>query len=235
MKLSKEDRESLLGIYQSLRVADVRDGMDCLMLHHQGSMDPAIRPLWRTTACGIARTARYVPFKGKIPETDPEKYFEWSGWYYSQVCPYPFMNGIEKGDMVVIDMSGIDVGLMGSNNSLGGIRAGAAGYIVNGGVRDTDELILQKVPFWSRMVSKSMVQGRIQYDAHDVPVEVGGVTVRPGDMIVADGDGVMVVPLEDARKVAKYADEEHKRDMKGRADHYKALGMKLDRTVEGGK
>ena len=38
-------------------------------------------------------------------------------------------------------------------------------YVTNGGMRDTDELILQKIPFWSFMISQSMVQGRLRFDA----------------------------------------------------------------------
>ena len=120
---------------------------------------------------------------------------------------------------------------MGSNNALGGVRNGAVGYVTNGGVRDTDELILQKVPFWSRMVSQSMVQGRLQFDAKDCPVCVGGVTVNPGDVIVADNDGVIVVPMELARDVAKYARRELDKDKVGRRKLYEQLNMELDDTV----
>ena len=56
------DRQELLDLYAGLRVADVRDGMDWCMMHNQGSMWPRIRPLYRTHAIGIARTARYLPF-----------------------------------------------------------------------------------------------------------------------------------------------------------------------------
>jgi len=225
------EREELLELYADLRVADVRDGMDWNMMHHYGSMWPAIRPLWRTRAVGIARTARYLPYEGQIPHMTPEEYTEWSSWYYGNVCTYPWMKAIEPGDFVVLDQSGVDVGLMGSNNSLGGIRNGAVGYVTNGGVRDTDEVILEKIPFWSKFVSQGMVQGRLRYDAMDVPVHVGGVLVRPGDVVVADGDGVIVVPRDLARDVARYAHQELSNDKVGRRRLYEALGMELDDTV----
>jgi 4-hydroxy-4-methyl-2-oxoglutarate aldolase len=225
------EREDLLALYADLRVADVRDGMDWNMMHHYGSMWPAIRPLWRTRAIGIARTARYLPYEGQIPHMTPEEYSEWSGWYYGNVCIYPWMKAVEPGDFIVIDQSGVDVGLMGSNNGLAGVRDGAVGYVTNGGVRDTDELILQKVPFWSKFVSQGMVQGRLRYDAMDVPVHVGGVLVHPGDIVAADGDGVIVVPREMARDVAKYAHQELSNDKVGRRRLYEELGMELDDTV----
>jgi regulator of RNase E activity RraA len=141
------------------------------------------------------------------------------------------VEGIEPGDFVVIDMSGINVGLMGSENTLSCLRKGARGLICGGGVRDTDEIIMQKVPVWSLMVSQPMVQGRIEYEAMDVPVAVGGVQVRQDDVVVADGDGVIVVPSEIAEDVARYAHEEHDRDKKNRGKHYEALGWDKDGTV----
>ena len=229
--MAKSERDKLLELYKDLRVADVRDGMDWNMMHHYGSMSPSIRPLWRTRAVGIARTARYLPYEESIPTMTPEEYTQWSSWYYQNICTYPWMKAIERGDFIVIDQSGVDVGLMGSNNSLAGVRDGAAGYVTNGGVRDTDELILQKVPFWSAMISQGMVQGRVRFDAMDIPVSVGGVQVHPGDVVVADGDGVIVVPHKMALDVAQYAHQELANDKVGRRKLYEALGMELDETV----
>jgi regulator of RNase E activity RraA len=189
--MSRPDRAKLLEAFATVRVADVRDGMDTLLMHGKGSMSPGIRPLWRTRAAGIARTVRYVAFDGAVPELTPQEYWEWVGMYYRDVCPYPWMQEIEPGDFVVIDQSGIDAGLMGSENTLGGIRRGAR------------------------------------------PVTVGGVLVNPGDVVVADGDGVIVVPAEHALDVAQYADEEHRRDMVHRRKHYDDLGMEPDATVAG--
>ena len=229
--MSSDERRELLELYQGLRVADVRDGMDWNMMHHYGSMSSDIRPLFRTRAFGIARTARYLPFQGPVPKLTPEEYTEWSGWYYGEVCTYPWMDDIEEGDFIVIDQSGVDVGLMGSSNGLGGIKRGVRGYVSNGSARDTDELILQQVPFWCKFTSQKMDQGRIQFDAKDVPVAVGGVVVYPGDVVVADGDGVIVVPRKIAREVAKYARRELEHDKVDRRKLYEELGMALDETV----
>ena len=232
MKLSKDERQELLDLFSDLRVADVRDGMDWNLMHGVGSMIPEIRPLYRTRAIGIARTARYLPYQGDIPAKTPEEYTQWSGWYYNSVCPYPWVQEIEPGDFIVIDQSGVNAGLMGSNNGLECKRSGARGIVSNGGVRDTDELILQQVPFWSRMVSQGMVQARLQFDAHDVPVSVGGVVVFPGDVVVADGDGVIVVPRGKAREVSRYAHRELTNDKAARRKLYESLGMELDDSVK---
>ena len=226
-----DDRQEVLAAFARLRVADVRDAMDWLMMHRTGSMDQSIRPLWRTRAVGVARTARYLPFEGTVPSMTPEEYTEWVSWYYREVCPYPWMQEIQDGDFIVLDAGGVDAGLLGSENSLGGIHRGARGYVTSGGVRDTDEVILEKIPFWSALISQSMDQGRIQYDAMDIPVSVGGVTVHPGDVVVADGDGVIVVPRQAARDVARIATDVLKRDMAARRRHYEALGMEPDDTL----
>lgn len=229
--MSGENRQKILEAFSNVRVADVRDGMDTLMLHHTGSMTPDIRPLWRTRSCGVAKTVRYVPFDGSLEPMSPEEYWKWVGSYYRDVCPYPWMDEVQDGDFIVIDQGDVNAGLMGSENTLAGLRRGARGFVSSGGVRDTDEIILQKVPFWSAFVSQSMVQGRLQYESHNEPVTVGGVLVHPGDVIVADGDGVIVVPGANALDVAQYANEEHRRDMLHRRTHYDALGMKPDDTV----
>lgn len=226
------DRETILSLYEDLRVADVRDGMDTVLHHYTGSMNPNMRPLWRTRAFGIARTCRYLPYRGTVPELTPEEYWQWSGKYYNEICTYPWIQDIQPGDFIVIDQSGVNCGLMGSANTLDCVLRGARGLVTTGGVRDTDEIILQKIPFWSPFISQGMVQGRLEFDSKDISVCVGGVQVRPGDMVVADGDGLIVVPSEIAEDVARHAHAEHERDKKERGSYYEKLGRDLDETVQ---
>lgn len=222
----------LLALFEGLRVADVRDGMDVLGYHHYGSVSPSIRPLWRTAVVGIARTARYLPYRGTTPTNlSPEEYAKWSGNYYGKVCTYPWVAEIQPGEVMVIDQSGVDAGLIGSENSLACVRKGLRGFVTNSSFRDTDEMILQKVPAWLAFTSQKMVQGRIQFDGMQVAVAVGGVTVCPGDVVAADGDGVIVVPREIAAEVAEHARAENKRDRQARRKHYEALGIAPDHTV----
>lgn len=65
--VTKNENRELLKLFKDLRVADVRDGMDWLGYHSYGPLDAKIRPLFRTRACGIARTARYLPYEGPAP------------------------------------------------------------------------------------------------------------------------------------------------------------------------
>ena len=230
--MMKKENEELLKLYEPLRVADVRDGMDWMGYHHYGTMDHKIRPLFRTKAVGIARTARYIPYEGPDPRVIGEEYSEWSSWYYKNVCTYPWMKEIEEGDFIVLDVSGIDVGIMGSENTLTAMLSGARGFVTNGGgIRDTDEVIMQKIPVWSYFVSQKMDQVRARFDRKDVPVAIGGVSVYPGDVIVADGDGVIVVPRKIAKDVAKYAHQELYKDKDARREKYEKLNWELDDSV----
>jgi len=231
---AKENFE-LIEMFKRLRVTDVRDGMDWMGYHHYGSVDHSIRPLFRpeTSIIGIARTARYVPYEGPVPSLPPDEYTKWVKMYYAEICYDPWNKDIIPGDFVCLDIAGIDVGLLGSNNTLYCKKQGAVGFMTNGGgVRDTDECIIQKINIWSKFISQPMDQARIRFIEKDIPIGIGGVAIYPGDIIVADGDGVIAVPRKLAKDVAKYAWQEASSDKKSRKQLYIDLGMKLDDTVE---
>jgi len=235
MFMENQENLELIEMFARLRVTDVRDGMDWMGYHHYGSVDYSIRPLFRpgTSIIGIARTARYVPYEGPVPGLPPEEYTKWVKMYYSEICYDPWSKDIQKGDFVCLDIAGLDVGLLGSNNTLAGVKRGAVGYLLNGGgIRDTDECILQKINVWSKHISQPMDQARIRYIEKDIPIGIGGVAIYPGDVVVADGDGVIVVPRKVAKDVCKYAWQEASADKKSRKQLYVDLGMKLDNTVE---
>jgi len=77
-----------------------------------------------------------------------------------------------------------------------------------------------------------MDQARIRYIEKDCPVGIGGVAIWPGDLIIADGDGVIVVPRKMTEDVARYAWQEASADKVSRKKMYVDLGMKLDHTVK---
>ena len=68
-------------------------------------------------------------------------------------------------------------------------------------------------------------------ESYNFPINCAGVLVYPGDVVVADGDGVIVVPREHALTVGRLAREIHVGDEKGRGERFKRLGIKLDETV----
>ena len=233
MALTMQQKEDILNIYADMRVTDVRDGMDWMGYHHYGSMSKHMRPLQRAKAMGFAKTARYIPYDKPVPQgMIGAAYTEWSSWFYKEVCIYPWMKEVEKYDFPVIDQSRLNVGLMGSANSMAPMIKGAAGFVLNGGIRDTDEVLIEKIPVWSLGIAQTMDQARIQYESHNTKINCDGVCVCPGDLVVADGDGVIVVPQDMINDVAKWATQEMRNDKKGRRKMYIALGLPLDETVE---
>lgn len=80
---------------------------------------------------------------------------------------------------------------------------GLAGMIIDGGARDVEELEQIGFPVWSRSQTPATSVGRYVPVAKNVPVMCGGVQVRPGDWIVADKTGVVVVPREALAQVLK--------------------------------
>ncbi len=232
-----ETRQALLERYRGLRVTDVSDGMDYMGLWDRGNMSPDIRPLWRDIEgfshriYGFAHTVRFGPTNRPITPRNPEEASEFIRSWYRDLAQGPHRDQIQEGDMIVIDGQDLDVGYIGSNNALSWIAAGAVGAVTNGGCRDTDELIKQKVPVYSRLITKTIRPGRLELIDEGRPITVGGVLVRPGDLVVADGDGVVVVPIEVAEKVAEYAWIVAEGDKAGRRALYKKVGLPLDDTV----
>ena len=225
--------DELLALYERLRVADVSDGMDAANVRDIGLVSQAIRPIWvGARAAGRALTARYVPTGETVPNMTPEEYAEYEGRWYLDKCTYPYIKEARPGDFLVIDMSGLEVGLWGSSVALSALAAGVTGVVLDGGCRDTSEVALQRCPVWARTVARTTVIGRLEFESMGETVEVGGVRVRPGDVVVADDDGVIVVPQESAELVARVAATVLEGDKRARRRRYEALGRPLDDTVE---
>ncbi|MGB2824973.1 MAG: RraA family protein [Phycisphaerae bacterium] len=235
-----DERRELLGRFGGLRLTDVCDAMDAVGLQDIWLMDKQIRPLWRDTEAfahrvyGFAHTVRFVPTGRRAPVFESvDEHFRWKGQWYSQLARGPLVDEIRPGDVVVIDAAGVaECGFIGSNNAMSWIAAGARGAVTNGGARDTDELIKQRIPVYSAGVSRGIRPGRLELESTGRPVTVGGVHVRPGDVVVADGDGVIVVPIERASQVAEIAAKIQEGDKAGRRRLYEKLGRPGDFTVE---
>ena len=234
--------EQILKLYEGLRVADVSDGLDMVGLRDAGILHQRIEPLWKDIEnmshiiCGIAVTARYVPTMRVVKNPmEAEEFRKWEGSWYGNLSTEAYVEHIKPGSIVVLDVEGDgDTGSVGSNNGLFWVSKGARGIISNGGIRDTDEIIKQKIPVYLDFMNRGrgIRPGRNELESVNKPVTVGGVFIRPGDVIVADGDGVVCVPREFARPVAEYAHNILTGDKKARKALYEKLGMPLDKTVQ---
>lgn len=179
--------------------------------YRTGVMDSSIKPAFRAKVCGQAITVQLS--KGDL--VDPLKALEMG----------------QPGDVIVVDAGGdcntsVCGGLMGGLAQNRGIRA----MIVDGAGRDTDELEDINWPIWIRAITPrgthTMFSGRKEELSINVPIACGGVVVNPGDFIVADLMGVVVIPLARAEEVVRLAREQADREETTRA------WVKQGKTVE---
>jgi len=174
-----------------------------------GLMQPYMRPLWRgARIAGSAVTALCHPG---------------DNWMIHVACDV-----LKKGDILVVACS--------SENTDGGFgdllatslkALGAKGVVLDLGCRDAAEISEMKFPLWSRAISaKGTVKASI--GSVNVPVVCAGVNVKPGDVIVADDDGVVVVERKRALEVAKAGEEREKKEAVSRARLQKGeLGLDI--------
>ena len=240
---SEKARKEILDLYKDLRVTDVLDGMDMVGLQDIGLMDKSIRPLWRDVGkfshrfVGFAITVRHVPTDVRVGQNsfpDFAGFRKFKSEQYKR-APDAWLKAAKPGDVAVIDAGGIpECGFIGSNNSLGWAEKGVAAVVTNGGARDTDEIVkVKKIAVYCKngYSSRGVRPGRLIAESYNFPINCGGVLVYPGDLVVGDGDGVIVVPRERALEVGKIARQIHIGDEKSRAERYKRLGIPLDETV----
>jgi regulator of RNase E activity RraA len=204
-------------------------------------VNPDIHPLWKDTEnykhrfIGIAVTVRYVPTQRPAAggSESYEEYRAWEGNWYNTLSSEPFAELIRPGTAIVIDEAPeTDVGSIGSYNILAWQMAGAVGVVTGGTARDTDEIITQEVPLYYRGPGRGIRPGRNEVESVNRPVVIGGVLVNPGDVIVADGDGVIVVPREKAAEVAGFAHRILEADKAGRRDLYQKSGREQDPSIQ---
>lgn len=122
-----------------------------------------------------------------------------------------------EGDFLVVTTTSPSTdGMFGELFATALHRRGVRGLIINAGIRDTQELREMGFAAWSRAVS---AQGTVKATGGsvNVPVAVDGQVIRPGDVILADDDGVVVVPRERAREAVERSEAREAKEAKSRA------------------
>jgi len=195
--------DPLIEGFKKTTVASVADAVD-QVVGKRGFMSHDMRPQVPGPFVGRATTAllRPAPPEKATPTLSAKHSIE-------------MIDNAQPGQVgVIVIENGLDVAGLGGLMGTTAKARGMAGVVVDGSVRDVAELRALALPVYARGVIPSSSVGRYASVARDIPVTCGGVTVRPGDIIVAGEDGVVVVPAERAEAVLKRAQEIDARESK---------------------
>jgi regulator of RNase E activity RraA len=185
--------KTIINGFRKVSTASVSDAVDKIA-KTRGFMDPAIKPRINDQKfVGPAVTVLEGPTTEALP-------------------PKHALDAIDEstaGSVIVIAINGeTHVAVWGGLMTAGAEVNGLAGAVLDGGVRDVAEIRRDSgFQVFARSVCPSTTVGRFKTVASNVPVICGGVLVNPGDLIVADLDGVVVVPKEHVDEVLKMATE----------------------------
>jgi regulator of RNase E activity RraA len=189
--------------FRKTTVASVADAVDQIV-GERGFLSHDMRPRVGGQIVGRATTALVKP-------APPEK----ATPALSAKHTVEIIDNAKPGEVAVIVIEdGLDVAGIGGLMATTAKARNLAGVVVDGGVRDIDEIRALGLPVYSRSVTSATSVGRYSSVANQTPVHCAGVVVKPGDIIVAGEDGVVRVPLEKAAEVLKRAEEIDARETK---------------------
>ena len=164
--------------------------------HHSCFVDGVAANIPGSKVVGTAKTLRFVPFREDL-------FASHGGGYNAQKRAF---DAVEEGEVIVIEARGdATTGTLGDILALRARARGAAAVVTDGGVRDFDAVAEIGLPVFSQGAHPSVLgRKHVPWDV-DVTISCGGATVQPGDIIVGDGDGVIVIPPALAEEVADAA------------------------------
>jgi 4-hydroxy-4-methyl-2-oxoglutarate aldolase len=195
--------DPIIAGFRKTPVASVSDAIDQIT-GKRGFLSHTIRPVSPGKIVGPALTALVRP-------AAPDKATPKLAVKHST----EMIDNSKPGDVGVIVMeNGLDVAAIGGLMGTAAKSRGMAGMILDGGVRDTVELRAMALPVYAASITPATAVSRWASVANNVPVPCGGITINPGDIIVADEDGIVAVPKDRAAEILKRAQEIDERESK---------------------
>jgi len=223
---------NLISRFKKVRVADVVDALDRYGFHDRILVSSKIRPLFPgIRMAGYAVTVNATKVQEEIPSMSLEEYEEYASEWYRKRANYDhFMKFAGPGTILAVNIAEYDdVGFWGSQICLVAKDKGVEGIVIDGGCRDTWEIRKIGFPVFCKSIGRTEVIGRIEIKPSNVniPTVIGGVLVNPGDVIVGDDDGVVVVPRRSAEKVLERAEKQLSADRKAQRPFLDKMGITL--------
>jgi len=117
------------------------------------------------------------------------------------------IDAAQDGDIIVIEGGGEPISTWGGMATCAAVEKGVRGLIVDGGVRDLEEIVEFGLPVFARHLVPTTGRLRLKVEAINHTVTVDGVTIEPGDIVVADGTGIAVIPIGHVDEVLSLAAE----------------------------
>jgi regulator of RNase E activity RraA len=189
-----DSQANLIEGFRNVEAASVADAMEQLY-GTKAYMSHDMRPLFNTKFAGAAKTVLLKK----------EEHHEGSK---AQQGMLDAIDEAPAGSVYVMVLEdGLDYAGIGGLMSTAMKYRGFAGAVVDGGLRDVPQVTRLQFPVFSRGIVPSTTVNHFRFAGKDVPVRCAGVLVNPGDIIVADLDGVVVVPFQKAADVLKKAQE----------------------------
>jgi 5-oxopent-3-ene-1,2,5-tricarboxylate decarboxylase/2-hydroxyhepta-2,4-diene-1,7-dioate isomerase len=178
--LTPELRERILGVgVATLSVQLRRRGYNDVSIEGVAANRPGVKMV------GRARTLRFIPFR-------PDLFESHGGGFNAQKRAF---DTVDAGEVLVVEARGVrETGTVGDVLALRAQVRGAAGIVTDGGVRDFDIVASLDIPTFSQGPHPAVLGRRHVPWETDVTIACGGAAVQPGDVIVGDGDGVIVIP-----------------------------------------
>jgi 4-hydroxy-4-methyl-2-oxoglutarate aldolase len=170
----------------------VADVLDKLGLRNQ-CLHSRVRPLWpEATSAGFALTVQTVPAREFQPAHP----------YAGELAA---VDALQPGDVLVVSES--EASFWGELLSTAARYRGCRGVVLDGPTRDSRAILQMGFPVFHVGFHPADSLGRIDVVAHNIPIACGGVLIHPGDLILADHDGVVAIPTAVAAEVLQRAEE----------------------------